>query len=267
MATTDTTKGSAAIQGKLWGARARDWAEIQEQAQSGLYPPVVEAAGVGQGTRLLDVGCASGVAAAIACDRRAIVSGIDAALPLIEIARERVPAGRFGVGEIEELPYEEGSFDVVTGFNSFQYAADPVRALREARRVTTGGGIVVIVTWGRPTDCEATAYLEALGSVLPPPPPAAPGPFALSEPGALEHLAGQAELAPASASEVVTRWEYPDQQTALRGLLAAGPAAKAIETAGEECVAAAVSDAISPFRTAAGGYAIENTWRYLIATA
>jgi 2-polyprenyl-3-methyl-5-hydroxy-6-metoxy-1,4-benzoquinol methylase len=68
------------VQGELWGARARDWAEAQEPAQSGLYPPVFDAAGVGEGTSLLDVGCGSGVAAAIAHDRGAKVSGIDAAV-------------------------------------------------------------------------------------------------------------------------------------------------------------------------------------------
>ena len=267
MVATDTTRGSASVQGEFWGARARGWADVQELAQRGLYPPVLDAAGVGEGTRLLDAGCGSGVAAAIAHERGARVSGIDAALPLVEIARERVPGAVFQEGEIEELPYGDASFDVVTGFNSFQYAADPVRALREARRVTGSGGTVAIVTWGRPEDCEASAYLKALGSLLPPPPPGAPGPFALSEPGALEELVAQAGLTPHAAHEVKTRWEYPDRETALRGLLSAGPAVKAIDVGGEERVFEAVAESIAPFRTASGGYAIENTWRYLVAGA
>jgi ubiquinone/menaquinone biosynthesis C-methylase UbiE len=266
MATTEAIEGSAPIQGELWGARARDWAEVQEPAQSELYPPVFDAAGVGDGTRLLDAGCGSGVAAAIASERGARVSGIDAALPAVEIARKRVPDADFRVGEIEALPYENHSFDVVTGFNSFQYAADPVGALREARRVADAGGTVVILTWGRPEDCEATPILKALASLLPPPPPGAPGPFALSAPGALEELAAAAGLTPRGAHEVKTSWEYPDLESALRGHLSAGPAVKAIEAAGEGRVAAAVTDAIAPFRSASGGYAIENSWRYLIAS-
>src|ERR671937_518267 len=250
MATREVIRGSAQVQGELWGARARDWAEVQEPAQGGLYGPVLDAAGVGEGTRLLDAGCGSGVAAAIAHERGARVSGIDAALPLVEIARERVPGAAFQEGELEELPYGDASFDVVTGFNSFQYAADPVRALREARRVIGNGGTVAIVTWGRPEDCEAAAYLKALGSLLPPPPPGAPGPFALSEPGALEELVAQAGLTPHAAHEVTTRWEYPDRDTALRGLLSAGPAVKAIDVGGEERVSEAVAESIAPFRTA-----------------
>jgi SAM-dependent methyltransferase len=267
VAAIDEINGSAAVQGELWGARARDWAEVQEEAQSSQYPPVLDAACVGDGTTLLDVGCGSGVAAAIARKRGAKVSGIDAALPAVEIARARVPGADFRVGEMEALPYDDGSFDVVTGFNSFQYAADPVRALREARRVARAGGTIAILTWGQPEACEATAVLKALASLIPPPPPTAPGPFALAEAGALENLVGQAGLDPRGADEITTRWDYPDRETALRGMLSAGPAVRAIAAAGEERVAEAVIDAIAPFRTAAGGYAIENSWRYLLATA
>jgi ubiquinone/menaquinone biosynthesis C-methylase UbiE len=195
------------------------------------------------------------------------VSGIDAALPAVEIARERVREGDFRVGELEALPYDDDSFDVVTGFCSFQYAADPVHALCEARRVVRPGGIVAIVTWGRPEHCEAAGIIRALASLLPPPPPGAPGPFALSAPGALEELAQQASLTTTRSAEFSARWEYPDRRTALRGHLSSGPAVKAIMHVGEERVAAAVSDAIAPYRTAAGGYALENSWRYLLATA
>jgi hypothetical protein len=48
-------------------------------------------------------------------------------------------------------------------------------------------------------------------------------------------------------------------------MLSAGPAVKAIEHAGEARVEAAVADAAAPYRTAAGGYVFENTWRYVIA--
>jgi ubiquinone/menaquinone biosynthesis C-methylase UbiE len=267
MATSSTTTGSATVQGELWGARARDWAEVQEPAQSGLYPPVFDAAGVGKGISLLDVGCGSGVAAAIARERGAKVSGIDAAAASVEIARERVPDADFRVGELEALPYDDDSFDVVTGFCSFQYAADPGNALHEAGRVTRSGGTVAILTWGQPEHCEAVAIINALGSLLPPPPPGAPGPFALSAPGALEDLAQRAGLTPVRAGEFSTRWEYPDSETALRAHLSSGPAAKAIEHAGDERVEAAVSDAIAPFRTASGGYALENSWRYLLGSA
>ena len=74
----------------------------------------------------------------MAADRGASVAGIDAAEGLIEIAAERTPEGEFRVGDLEELPWQEDSFEVVTGFSSFQFADDKVRALSEAGRVSGG---------------------------------------------------------------------------------------------------------------------------------
>lgn len=103
-------------------------------------------------------------------------SGIDASAGLVAIARARLPAADIRVGELEELPFTDGTFDVVTGFNSFQYAADRVHGLAEAGRVTKPGGCVVAAVWGAPERCEAGAYLAALGKLMPPPPAGAPGP-------------------------------------------------------------------------------------------
>jgi ubiquinone/menaquinone biosynthesis C-methylase UbiE len=53
---------------------------------------------------------------------------------MLAIARTRVPDGDFHVGELESLPFPDGTFDLVTGFNAFQYAANPVAALADARK-------------------------------------------------------------------------------------------------------------------------------------
>lgn len=257
--------GSAAVQGELWGARARDWAEVQEPMVQPLYEAVIVRAGIGSGMRLLDVGCGAGLFCSMAARQGARVSGFDAAQPLIAIARQRTPEGDFQVGEMEELPFPARLFDLVTGFNSFQFAADPLQALREARRVGRPRAQLVVATWGRPEDCEAAAYLAALRPLLPPPPPGAPGPFALSAAGALEALLRQASLKPVLTEEVDCPWLYRDEPTALRGLLSAGPAVKAIQTAGEDRVKEAVLKAVAPFRTGAGGYRLKNKFRYVVA--
>ena len=127
--------GTAQAQGALWGARAREWADLQEAAFEPLYRDALEAAEVGEGNSVLDVGCGAGLAVVVARKMGAKVSGLDAAADLIGIAKSRTPEADLRVGELEELPFEDGAFDVVTGFNSFQYAADRVNALREARRV------------------------------------------------------------------------------------------------------------------------------------
>ena len=81
---------------------------------------------VGESTRLLDVGCGAGRFCRIARDRGARVAGLDATREFIDIARERTPDGEFEVGEMEDLPWQDDSFDVVTGFNSFFLADDMI---------------------------------------------------------------------------------------------------------------------------------------------
>jgi len=240
---------------------------VQEPAQHQLYGPVLDRLGVTEGTVLLDAGCGSGVAARMCADRGASVTGLDATEAFVEIARQRVPEGSFDVGDLEALPFPPDSFDVVTGFNSFQYAADPVEALREARRVARPGGAVAIMTWGPAEACEAAPVLAALASFLPPPPAGAPGPFALSEPGALAALVRRAGLEPVDEGDVHSVWTYPDLETALRGLLAGGPATRAIATATEAAVAEAVAAAIALHRNSDGTYELENVFRFLIARA
>src|SRR5262249_5017319 len=156
------------------------------------------------------------------------------------------------------LPYPADTFDAVTGVNAFQYAADPGRALAEARRVAKPGAPVVIATWRRPDACEASGYLNALSSLLPAPPTGAPAPLAVSDPAALAAFASEARRQPADSAEVNVIWQYANLQTALRGLLSAGPAVRAIDAAGEPAARAAVTGAIAPFQTSTGAYRLEN---------
>jgi 2-polyprenyl-3-methyl-5-hydroxy-6-metoxy-1,4-benzoquinol methylase len=92
--------GTAKVQGQIWGVRARDWAEVQEGMFTPLFEAVSQKTGVGANTALLDIGCGSGVFCEMAAKLGAQVSGLDAAEPLLAIARERVPQGDFRAGEM-----------------------------------------------------------------------------------------------------------------------------------------------------------------------
>jgi SAM-dependent methyltransferase len=258
-------QGTAGKQAALWGRRARDWAELQEGQVRPLYDSVLDAFDVGRGTQVLDVGCGAGLFLRLAADRGASVAGLDATAELLEIARERTPAAELNRGELEELPFESERFDLVTGFNSFQFAAQPVNALREAARVVHEGGAIVMAVWGTPEQCEAAAILSALSALMPTPPPGAPGPFALSAPGALGELVRQAGLTSVRAVDVSCPWSYPSLADAVRAQSSAGPAALARDHSGEEAVVAALGQAFAPFEQP-GGYRLENVFRYVIAT-
>jgi SAM-dependent methyltransferase len=258
-----TITGSADVQGALWGARARDFTLIELVE---LYEAVIADLAIAPGTRVLDVGCGAGLFLQLVAQRGAVGTGIDAAEPFIDIARERVPSADLSVGEMEELPYPAVSFDLVTGFNAFQFAADPGNALLEARRVAKPGAPIVIANWGRAEQCEAAAYVRGVGALLPPPPPGAPGPFALSEPGAVETLAAEAGLTAGARRDVPCVWSFPDQRTLLRALRSTGFAVRATDIAGDAAVTDAILAAVVPYRTSDGGYRIENVFTYLIAT-
>jgi SAM-dependent methyltransferase len=260
-----TPAGSASVQGQLWGARARDYAEVQEPTFLPLYENVLGRPEVTNATSVLDVGCGPGLATQIFARRIARVAGVDATASFIEIARRRLPSCDFRVGEMEALPFANASFEVVSGFNAFQYAASPVNALREARRVAQPNGIIIIAVWGLSESCEAAGHLKALGSLMPPPPPGAPGPFALSDESKLKSLALDAGLTPGAIFDVPCPWVYPDLETALRGMLSAGPAERAIRASSFEHARQAVTAAIEPYRTVAGGYQLNNIFRYLVA--
>ena len=268
--TSDQGRGSATLQGELWAERARDWAEVMEGWNGWgipLYRQVLERLNVGAGTDLLDVGCGAGRFCRIAADRGARVSGIDATAPLVEIAGERIRGADLRVGDVEALPWPDDSFDVVTGFNSFFFAADLGHAMREARRVARPGGQVALTVFGRPERCESTPMFAALGQLLPSESGEHEGGPALHEEGVLESLAKEAGLAPQEAGYLDVVEEYPDLETLLRGYLAHGSVVRAVRSSDERRVREALSEGVRSLITASGGVRIEDEYRYLIASA
>lgn len=261
----DAKPRTAGPNGRLWGARAQDWATLQEPTVRPVYDAVLDRLGVASGTRYLDVGCGAGMAAQMAAGRGADVSGVDAAEPLLAIARTRTPGGDFRLGDLEALPFGDAAFDAVTGFNSFQYAGDPVLALAEAKRVTRPGGAIVIMTWGAPDGMQAASLVTALRPLMPPPPPGAPGPFALSVESALRALAVYAGLMPIELFDVPSPFLYRDLEVAVRALNSSGVAVRAMENSSEQAVSDAHAQALAPFRQPDGGYRVEASFRCLLA--
>jgi SAM-dependent methyltransferase len=263
----DLKPSTAEVHGALWGERARDWAELQEVQNRPAFVAAFERMGLQAGTTYLDVGCGSGLAAQLAAERGLIVAGLDASPNLIVIARERTPSGEFHLGDMERLPFADRSFDFITGFNAFQFAGNPRVALGEARRVAKPGALVLIMTPGAPEARQVGALLTALQPLLPPPPPGAPGPFALSDETALRAFATGAGLVPAEIFDVGCRWTYPSLAVAQRGLRSSGMAARAVAHSSEDAVDAAQASALQPFRQADGSYAVPVTYRCLLAHA
>jgi SAM-dependent methyltransferase len=257
--------GTATVQGDLWNGNPRDWADLQEPLFAPMYQALLDRAAIGAGATVLDVGCGSGLFLSLAAKRGAAASGLDAAGALLDIARERTPGGDFRTGDMEELPFADGAFDLVTGFNSFQFAADPVNALKQAKRVAKPNGKVTMAVWGLAKDCQAAAVVKAMGSMLPPPPPGTPGPFALSESGVMEGMLSKAGLTPGKAEDIDTPFYFADEDGAYRAFAASGPGVRAIRLAGEDKLRAALLPALAPFKTKSGTYHLDNKFRFIVA--
>ncbi len=257
--------GTADVQGELWSGNPQDWADLQEIFFAPMYEAVLDHAGLTSGARVLDVGCGAGLFCARAAKRGAAVSGFDAAEGLLAFARKRTPAGDFRRGDMEELPFGDGQFDLVSGFNSFQYAADPINALKQAKRAAKRDGKVSMAVWGAAKDCQAAAIVKAMGSLLPPPPPGTPGPFALSEPGVMEDMLSKAGLTPGKPEDVDTPFDFSSEDDAYRGFAASGPGIRIVRQFGADKLRAALLPALAPFKSKTGSLHLDNRFRFIIA--
>lgn len=256
--------GTAQVQGALWSTGAQDWANLHEQMHLPAYMAVFAALDLSPEMSLLDVGCGTGLALQLAALQVERVAGIDASRVSIDIAQERVPTGSFIIGEMEELPYQNATFDVILGCSSFPYAENPIQALKEAARVLKPEGKIAVIVWGKKEECEHATTLDAVGAFLPA--SNKPGPFALSEEGKLETFLKEAGLSSLESGQVSCPFFYPDQDTALRAICASGVVIEAMQYAGKERVVHAIQTSLQPFRLVAGAIYQRNTFRYAIAT-
>ncbi|HWB31941.1 MAG TPA: class I SAM-dependent methyltransferase [Acidobacteriaceae bacterium] len=107
--------------------------------------------GVPAGASLLDVACGSGQLALVAARRGAWVTGVDIASNAIYAARGRAAAEgldiRFDEGDVEALPYSDGSFDVVATLFGAMFAPRPEWAAGEMVRVCRPGGTIAMANW------------------------------------------------------------------------------------------------------------------------
>lgn len=258
--------GSATDQGRLWGARAQDWATYVEQVGLPLFGAVLDSAHVTAGTRLLDAGCGAGLLAVLASLRGAQVTALDASPGLLAIARQRLPRADVREGDLEALPFADASFDAVTAVNSLFYAADMSAAMRELVRVARPGGRVVVTAWGPPDRCEfLTAVMPALGPLMPPPPPGVPAPHpgALAEPGALAAVLEGAGLRVVDDGEVACPFVFSNTEASWRGNASAGINQAAIAHSGEAAVRAVYANADRAHTRPDGSIRYENIFLWV----
>jgi SAM-dependent methyltransferase len=129
-----------------WGRRAPEFAYLIENMHWREYVHLLEHTGVRAGDRYIDIACGSGLGLRLASERGAVVTGLDASPRLAAIAKARTAAADIRIGDMFDLPFEAGQFDVATSFRGIW--GNCLGALREARRVVRPGGRVGLSFWG-----------------------------------------------------------------------------------------------------------------------
>jgi SAM-dependent methyltransferase len=204
---TPTTSGlrvdpSNVEQAKAWdGGEGAYWAahaDHFDRTVAAYHLPFLDAAAIGAGEQVLDIGCGTGQTTRDAAGRAPAggALGVDLSAEMIGLARRLATAqgvgnARFEQADAQIYPFGEGLFDVAISRTGAMFFGDPDAAFANIARALRPGGRLALLSW-QPLPAnewvsELTAALAA-GRDLPAPPPQAPGPFALADPGRVRRL-------------------------------------------------------------------------------
>jgi ubiquinone/menaquinone biosynthesis C-methylase UbiE len=142
--------GIRAFEHASWQRVAGDYGDTFAAATRGFVEPLVDAAGIGARTRVLDVCCGPGLVAGVAALRGATAAGVDFSSAMLSIARAEQPRVEFSQGDAEALPYANGSFDAAVSNFGVHHAPRPPVAVAEMHRVLAPGGRAAFTVWPRP---------------------------------------------------------------------------------------------------------------------
>ncbi|MFD3960430.1 MULTISPECIES: methyltransferase domain-containing protein [Streptomyces] len=264
------------------GTRARDWAEIQERMLAPLYEAVYDRLEVGAATRMLSLGCGSGLALLIAAARGAQVTGVDSDRDRLALARARLlpeegaegaPAHRARLHE-SGLPSGAGAdgapYDLITVFEPIGCAAGDseglVPALEAALPLAARGATVVLTGWGPPERCATAPVLRVAARLTESARPPRPGGWRPTLRDDLEDVAARTGLKPDGSGRVSCPFGYADQESAVRGLLSTGLFDAAVRATDRSQVEKEVAEALHPYRRPDGTVWMPNVFRYLVCT-
>jgi SAM-dependent methyltransferase len=232
MSMTSAESNAWATVDEGWGHRAVDFSTLSEQSNCREYAALHHFLGVDAGDRLLDVACGSGLAIELARHRGALCAGIDASPRLVAVARSRNPDSDIQVGDMHDLPWQDGAFDVVTSFRGI-WGTTP-DAVVEVRRVLRPGGRVGLTVWGHLKESPGAWALSPFWLASQEKADNQAALVSLGRPGAGESLLEACGFIDIRRVEVPFAWEFADPEVYARALASPGPAFEAIQNVGEE---------------------------------
>jgi SAM-dependent methyltransferase len=177
-------------------AQKAGWAHFAplEAFTTSAAAQLVKHAKVRAGQRVLDVGCGTGVVAVTAARLGAQVTGLDLTPALLERARENSHIAGVKIdwreGDIENLPFDDGAFDVVLSQFGHIFAPRPEVATAQMLRVLKPGGTIAFATW--PPELFTGRMFMITARYAPPPPPGVAPPPQWGDPGVVSQRLGSA---------------------------------------------------------------------------
>jgi len=207
-------------------------------------PAFVERLSLRPGHLVLDAAAGSGNLTIPAALTGAAVTGIDLVPSLLSDAsrwadREGVRV-TLDVGNVEDLPYAYGRFDVVMSMFGVMFAARPDKVVSELARVTRPGGRVVLANWTR---TGFIGRLLAMHAAVAPPPAGVPSPLAWADEAVLRDRFDADTWQLTMTTRTLTfRYPYTPGGTAELFRMAYGPTVRAFGTLDEDKRAAFAAD-------------------------
>ena len=205
-----------------WDAKADGYHAFYGPLTEIVAEPLLAAAGVQAGTRLVDIGCGPGYVTARASERGALALGIDISSAMVALARRLRPGLLVAAADGGRLPIVDAAMDAVVGNFSLHQLPDPGAACIEFARVLRPGGMVAMSAWEEPPRNRLQAvFQDAIREVGAPAPSEIPvGPAQMSGGDIRAAFAG------AGFGEVMAEslsWEhyFSDAGALWRGLLSA----------------------------------------------
>jgi len=192
-----------------------------EPVTRGAIAALLDAAGVREGSRVLDVATGPGGVAAAAAERGASrVMGVDLSPRMVALAGSLHPALEFREADAEALPFGADAFDAAVSNFGVGHFPRPERAVAEFARVLARRGMAAVTWWDVPARNRVNGvFFDAMSRAEAPPPdlPAGPAVFRFSDEAELLALLGGAGLAEVGAREVTWTHSLPSAEGWWRG--------------------------------------------------
>jgi len=150
---------------ELWSGRAGAYERGFARLTAHTIGPLLDAARVAAGTRMLDLGTGPGFVSAEAVRRGARVSAVDADPLMAETAARNVPQADVRLAVLPDLPHKDESFDAVVGNFVINHVGDPAVTLKELRRVLRPGGRLALTCWVMPGSGVLAVVRDAMEEV------------------------------------------------------------------------------------------------------